>query len=250
MLPITPPTPQSAPTTDQKSEILVLKRLVRHLESHLRSPFSIEALAREFGLKRRGFYDFISICSTFDICRRVGHNCLEWCGISHSIPILNTIRLECRQEPPDRSLKEIFNYSLDASLQKLAVAVIKLFFILNVRLLDLRKVCRLLAQHDIKYPTMLRKLYSVRSGLEVAQIINKTDTVLQIQLLVPLEGDAKSPALKLSSLLNTQKEIEEQRVCEERRREFEELCSGMDHKDVFQVGQSFAPALSSVAIWG
>jgi hypothetical protein len=250
MIPIFPPEAKPVPTTDQGGETLILKRLVRHLESHLRSPFSIEALVREFGLKRRGFYDFVAICSTFDICRRVSNNSVEWRGISHAIPILNTIRLECRQEPPNRSLKEMFNYSLDASLQRLAVAVIKLFFILNVKLLDLRKVCRLLSQQDIKYPTMLRKLYTIRNGLELAQIITKTDAVLQIQLLIPLESNAKPPELKLSGLLNTQREIEEQRVCEGRRREFEELCSGMDHKSIFQDGQSFAPALPSFTTWG
>jgi hypothetical protein len=243
-----PPSPSEDPT-DPMTEALVLKRLVRHLESHPHSPISIDSLAHEFDIKRRGLYDFITICSTFDICRRITHNSLEWCGISRSIPILKTIRLECRQEPPDRSLKEIFNYSLDASLQRIAVAVIKLFFMLKLKFLDLRKVSRLLAQKNMKYQTMLRKLYTVVSGLEVARIVHKTEIVSQIQFLVPLDIGIELPELKVCNLLNTQDDIEDQKRSEARRKEFEELCSEMGHKEVFRDGLAFTSTLQSVATW-
>jgi hypothetical protein len=213
------------PNETSVNDTMALKRIVDHLELHPHTSFSIDGLAQDFGMKRRALYDFLSICSTFEICRRGQNNTVEWCGFCNSRPILRTIRVECQREPIHRSLKDIFNYSLDASLQKIAVAVIKLFFVLQVKLLDLRKVSRLFAQKTIKYKTMLRKLYTVTGGLDLARIVHKTETASQIQFLVPLDIGVEPLEMKLSGILNTQEELDEQRKCEIRRREFDQICS-------------------------
>jgi hypothetical protein len=119
----------------------------------------------------------------------------------------------------------MFNNSIDPSLQRLAVAIIKLFFYLRVKFLDLRKVGRLFSQRNTKYKTMLRKLYTVATGLELTGIIQKTRVVSEIQLVAPLEGDHDVIQLGLGSILNTKEELEEEHACARRRQEFEEVCT-------------------------
>jgi hypothetical protein len=216
---------RSSANGNSPSENINLTRVIRYLELHLHSKSSIDGLAQEFSIKRRCLYDFLSICSTLGICRRLPSNTVEWLGLTQSHPMLQSIRLECRQEDRDRDLKEMFDYSLDASLQRIAVAVIKLFYVLRVKYLDLRKVSRLFAQRNLKYKTMLRKLYTVTGGLELAQIVRKTAMVSEIQLLVPLDIESDPTKLKLSGMLNTREELEEQRISDKRRVEFEQLCS-------------------------
>jgi hypothetical protein len=198
--------------------------MIRHLELHPHSKSSIDGLIQEFNIKRRCLYDFLCISNTFGICRRLPTNTIEWIGLGQTHSILQSIRLECRQEDHARDLKAMFDYSVDASLQKIAIAVIKLFYTLRVKHLDLRKVSRLFAQRNLKYKSMLRKLYTVTAGLELAQIVRKTPIVSEIQLIVPLDSESDLTRLKLSGMLNTTEELQEQRISEMRRIEFEQVC--------------------------
>jgi hypothetical protein len=228
------------------SEPVVLRRILRYLESHLNTSCSIDGLAHDFGMKRRGLYDFLGICSIFGICRRVPNNQVEWLGMSESVAALQAIRTQIRQENDFRGLKEIFNYSMESSLPKIALAVVQLFFVLKVKFLDLRKVSRLFAQRNMKYKTMLRKLYTIAGGLQLARIVRKTSTVSEIQLLVPFDLDSESP-LKLGSMLNTPEELEEERTCELRRKEFDGVCLEFAHtKAVLQDRLPFPPPLRSL----
>jgi hypothetical protein len=130
--------------------------------------------------------------------------------------------------------------------------VIKLFFVLKVTSLDLRKIARLFAQNHIKYKTMLRKLYIVINGLEVAHLVRKTAAVSQIQLLVPLDVDNGPLQLKLCAILNSEEDLEEQRGCEIRRREFQEIFLDVGHAPPppdFQERVLFPPPLPSIASW-
>jgi hypothetical protein len=234
------------------SENINLTRVIHHLELHPHSKSLIDGLAQKFSIKRRYLYDFLSICTTLGICRRLPGNTVEWLGLAQSTLMLQSIRLECRQEDRERDLKEIFNYSMDASLQRIAVAVIKLFYVLQVKYLDLRKVSRLFAQRNLKYKTMLRKLYTVTGGLELAQIIRRTATVSEIQLIVPLDMESDLTRLKLSGMLNTSEELEEQRMSEKRRTEFEQVCLELSRSKAADLERRlpFPSLLPPFSSWG
>jgi hypothetical protein len=219
----TPPVPLPPVTETAMNENMMIKRIVGYLELHCNSKKSIDSLAQDFGVKRRGLYDFLSICSTFGICERHSGNLIEWHGIDRAETVMNSIREQCRSEPSNGGLQDIFTSSKDASLQRLAVAIIKLFFSLKVKFLDLRKASRLFAQHTTKYKTMLRKLYTVAAGLELAGIIRKTRVVSQIQLIAPLDAEHGIDQFRLESILNTKEELKEEQICAKRRKEFENI---------------------------
>jgi hypothetical protein len=115
----------------------------------------------------------------------------------------------------------MFNYSIDSSLPRISMGVVKLFFYLSVKSLDLRKIGKLFSQGKAKYKTMVRKLYTVATGLELAGIIQKTSVVSEIQLLIPLHVTEIPCTMSISFFLNTRKDIDERTIIEQRRKEFE-----------------------------
>jgi hypothetical protein len=234
---------RAAPMNDS----LALHRIFQHLEGSPRTLGSIDALAHEFGIRRRGLYDFISICSVFGICKRISNNQVEWDGANRSLARINAIRSESQQESSESKIKEVFNYYLDASLQRIAVGLVKLFFYLRVKFLDLRQVSRLFAQRTTKYKTMLRKVYTVATSLEIVGIVKKTTVVSEIQLSVPLDSEDSEKGLKVSSILNSKEQIELQKLGEKRRRDFEVVCTELkESQKTAEVPEGMKPMFKSL----
>jgi hypothetical protein len=212
---------------------------------------SIDDLAHEFGIRRRGLYDFISICCTFGICRRSSNNTIEWISVNRMLHVVTALRIEAQAESGESDIKRVFNYSLDFSLQRIARALVKLFFYLHVKFIDLRRVSRLFAQRNTKYKTMLRKVYTVATGLEILGIVRNTSVVSEIQLKSALDSENCTGQLKVSSILNTQEQLENERVCARRRREFTAVCEQLaDVQRVQQVPDAIKPVFPSLARWG
>jgi hypothetical protein len=226
-----------------------LQRIFQHLEINALTSQSIDGLSHEFGIRRRGLYDFISICSAFGMCRRISNSEVEWIGANRSAGYINTIRVES-QEPGDENIKDVFDYHLDASLQRIAVGFVKLFFYLRVKFLDLRQVSRLFAQRNTKYKTMLRKVYTVATGLEIARIVRKTSVVSEIQLNVPLDSEDSDVGFNFSSILNSKEQIERQKWGERRRRDFEAACAELrDTQRVSEAPEGVKPVFPSLDPW-
>jgi hypothetical protein len=205
------------------NESLVLRTMVLSLQCHPGHSRSIESLASEYGLKKRCLYDFVGICSVFRICHRTSDNQLEWFGLGHAQDVIGRIRDDVAAEASTAPLHQLFRNWADPSLPALATTVVKLFFYLSVGSLDLRKVGRLLAQGKTKYKTMVRKLYTVATCLERAEIIRKTAVVSEIQLNAPLHAARPGTMMDLASVLNSEKELKGLDACEARRRDFGEL---------------------------
>jgi hypothetical protein len=206
------------------NDSVALQKIFQSLETSPRSIRSIDALARGFSIRRRGVHDFVSICSAFGLCKRLSGNDLDWIGASQATESLNSIRREAEQEPRDKSISSVFNYSSDASLHRIAAGVVKLFFFLRVKFIDLRQISRLFAQ-GTKYKTMLRKVYTATTVLEVVGIVRKTTAVSEIQLNVSLDSEISGAGLNVSSILNSQAQIEHQLTAEKRKKDFEAICA-------------------------
>jgi hypothetical protein len=192
-------------------------------------------LAFEFGIRRRSLYDFLGICATFGLCRRISSSNIDWHSLNHAMPKINAIRIEAQNETAD--IKAVFDYNLDASLQRIAVGLIKLFFYLSVKFLDLRQVSRMFAQQAAKYKTMLRKVYTVAGSLEIVGFVKKTNAVSEIQLEVPLHSENCEGGLNVSSILNSEEQLEHQRVCARRLRAFEAVCLEFEDAEGIAVKQ-------------
>jgi hypothetical protein len=175
-------------------------------------------------MKRRGLYDFVSICAVFGICQRSSSNIIEWFGLDRASDAIDILRAEVHSDDRKTTLRGLFNYSADPSLPKISIAVVKLFFYMSVKSLDLRKVGKFFAQGNTKYKTMVRKLYTVAAGLEIAQIVRKTAVVSEIRLNAPLHLAGSDSQLGVAFVLNTRKELEDKVGYERRRKEFEDAC--------------------------
>jgi hypothetical protein len=215
--------PPTEPPESPANESLVLRDIVRTLQADPGPIRSIDSLSTDFGVRKRALCDFISICAVFGICRRASNNTLEWYGLDHASHTVATIRTEARSSEGQTALKLLFNYSIEPSLSRIAVAVVKLFFFLCVQSLDLRRVGRLFAQKTIKDKTMIRKLYTVACGLEIAGIIRKTATVSEIQLVMPLRATDGACSMAIPCFLNTPTDLVEIALIEQRRKEFDEI---------------------------
>jgi hypothetical protein len=198
--------------------------VILYLERHRHATASIDSLAYEFGLKRRTLYEFITICCTFGICHRVSTNSVQWLGIDQSASVIGTLRQQARECGADDQLNEILASSIGSSVSEIALAIVKLFFLLRVQSLDIRKISCIFAQKKTKYKTMLRKVYTVAAGLEFAAIVKKTTVASEIRLRVPLDWNLERPQMNLRAILNTNEEIQEEQKWVRRRQAFEEAC--------------------------
>jgi hypothetical protein len=184
------------------------------------------------------------------MCRRPSNGQVEWVGANRSSVQIDAIRVESEQEPADGNITDVFNYQLDASLQKIAAGLVKLFFYLRVKFLDLRLVSRLFAQRNMKYKTMLRKVYTVATGLEITGIVKKTNAVSEIQLNVQLDSEDSDRPLKFSSILNSKAQIQRQKLGERRRRDFEAICAELrDAQRGPEAPEGMKPVFQSLAPW-
>jgi hypothetical protein len=121
----------------------------------------LEDLAEAFNLRHRVLYDFVRICAAFDIFRRGANNYLEWRSLTRARDAINRFRVEVDAEGDNPDTLKQFRSSVNPSLQFMGVAIVKLFFSLDLKFLNLRKVGRVFAHGQTKYKTKQRKLYTV-----------------------------------------------------------------------------------------
>jgi hypothetical protein len=208
------------------TEGIALRKVITALEFERCGLQSIDVLARDFGLKRRGIHDFLTICAVFGICRRDLNSGVEWLGLDRSGAVIDQIRAEVEAEGGDSDgLCRIFDYSADPSLQRISCGIVKLFFYLGTPRLDVRKAGTLFAQGKTKYKTMLRKLYTVVAGLELAGVLTRTQVVSEVQLNAPLTLVHSPSQFSVPSILNSPDDAKRWHRFEMRRREFERMCT-------------------------
>jgi hypothetical protein len=138
--------------------------------------------------------------------------------------VIQGLRRQIEDDASTGELRQILDDSNDGSLERMALAVVKLFIFLRVKFLDLRQVARLFAQRKGNYKTTLRKLYTVSVALELAGIIRKTSNVSEIQLRISLDSRNTMCGMGLRCIVNTKEELAREQICEKRRKEFRETC--------------------------
>lgn len=208
-------------------DALALGEIVTELELHLSEMFSSEDLVIQFRVRRRSLHDFLSICSVYGICRQDPDTKPEWLGLDQSTAAIDSIRARILAERDDSDLLKRFSHSSGQTLPHIATSVVELFFYLNVKNLDVRHVARLFGHGKRRYKTMLPKLYTVVTGLELVGIVSRTAAGPAIRLNAPLQTPAKSNQFAVSSLLHSAEEEAQLRRYEARMREFERI-SGKD----------------------
>ena len=203
------------------NEMVALKAMVKEISKSNSKIYNLNTLCTTYGVKRRGFYDFLSIGQVFNICQKHSNDNFEWFGFSNANSVLEKIKKEARNTV-SVPIQAFFDCSLNSSIQNIAVSVVKLFFYLNQKTLDLRMIAKLFAQGSTKYKTMLRKLYTVAAGLELSEIIGKTNKVAEIRFLYPLQEVTTNP-LDIMSMLNSRDDQILEELFQQRRNEFNEL---------------------------
>lgn len=203
------------------NETMILKKVVYGIDSMHSCVYDLNKICLDNNIKRRGLYDFLSIASAFGICKKLSSDRFDWNGFTHLDRYIQNLAQQIECEARVRKMSDIFDCSSNASLQNIALNLIKLFHYLGVKYLDLRQVARLFAGKYAKYKTMLRKLYTISSSLEIAMIISKTTTSAEIKLNFSVKEPEYRGAMDIMSLLNTKKELETESVYEKRRKEFE-----------------------------
>jgi hypothetical protein len=168
------------------NESLPLKNLITVLEKGSRDKqYNITFLCESNNVKRRALYDFIVIASAFHACYRKTNNEFEWRGLRVFQEAIPTMAKQFETECVSQSILTLFDCSNQPTLAKLAVSLIQLFAYLHENIIDIRQAAKLFAQKGAKYKTMLRKLYTVISCLEVADVVSRTNSSAEIKLLVP-----------------------------------------------------------------
>jgi hypothetical protein len=206
-------------------ESICLKKIIDFLELNIAIIVSVDDLTANHGVKRRAVHECVTVCSVFGMCSKSANGAVQWLGRQQAETSIPKMRAAIVRECQGKTMKQTFDCSQDASLAHIAVSLVKLYFYLGTKCLDLRKVGRLFAQRTIKYKTILRKLYTVASVLTLVSVLRRTTSASELQLVYPLKPD--SPAqFSVEVMLNTEEELEEEQNYERRRREFEQIVTG------------------------
>lgn len=198
----------------------MLRKTIKTISQSSKSVFGINEVCSEFGIKRRGLYDFLSVSAIFDVCKKTTNDEFLWIGLGGIEGKLKEIQGRLENDAKETSMLDLFNCATNSSIQNVSICVIRLFLYLNVKCLDLREVGKLFCQKRCKYKTMLRKLYTVASSLEIAGIISRTVLVAEIKLNFGPEHDEQS-TMDVRSLLNSGTETNNGQNYVERRAAYE-----------------------------
>lgn len=222
----------------------LLKKTIETISQSPRKMFGINGVCSAFGIKRRGLYDFLSVSTIFGVCRKANSDEFEWIGLGGIEKKLKEISDGLERDATTASVLELFNCATNSSIQNVSVCVIRLFLYLNVRCLDLREIGKLFCQKRCKYKTMLRKLYTVASSLEIAGIISRTAVVAEIKLNFNPAGEERK-AMDVRSLLNKSSDTEKEQRYAERREAYEAYVK--DERQVVSAVRTDRPILAPIS---
>jgi hypothetical protein len=147
---------------------------------------------------------------------------LQWLGLGRAVLAVERIRQRVLDDSPPQDLRAVFDYSINSSLPGIAGAIVRFFFIIGVRFLDIKKVAVLFSQGKPTHKTLLRKMYTVVIGLELAGIVTRTAAVSEIKLNLAGEIDERN-VCRLSSILNSDEEVKRAEITERRRKEYQQI---------------------------
>jgi hypothetical protein len=170
----------------KSAESRKLRPIVDHFEESTEKIFQLEDVVARFDVKRRLLYDFVICLNSLRLCRKVSTASIEWFGVKRLNDTVLRILEELREEiTSHKTVKTIFctgRFDEDP-FENAAWNVIKMFLYLGTGKLDLRTVAALLTERDVKYKTMLRRLYTVASTLEGLDVIRKTEQTAEVELI-------------------------------------------------------------------
>ena len=234
---------KKSPVSDSEN----ISHIVHFIEVEPNKSFSVNKLCNDFKIKRRVLYDFVSILSEFGCCTKIYAEKFEWFGLSALNKKINDMKATFDKESrilKDNQIRDSFDCVTNTSLPQIAVCIIKLFFYLNVKTLDLREACKFFVMKDpAKYNTLLRKMYTVSSRLKVVGILSETLNTAEIHLC-NFESQANNDSsnsrnVKINNLINTDQELKIEQIYSQRRKEFESFQKPGSN------GSSFASSSSS-----
>lgn len=150
-------------------ESVSLNDVILYLDQRRDGVVDVNDLVSHFCVKRKTVFDFMSIMCALGIASKATSNEFLWRG-AHRLDDAVAFVTQARSDSPDRTLDQEFTCAKDASLGNISLLLLKLFAALGVDVLDLRKVATLLGKHH-RYPSMLRRLVTISSCLQVVNVV-------------------------------------------------------------------------------
>lgn len=231
------------------NETAALKHLIRSISAFPPKIYSTNELSQQYNCKRRGMFDFLCVGNIFQVCRKISNENFEWLGYHNVKNVLISIAQSQDVHSKSSVIEDVFDCVNTSSLSNLAFCVVKLFFFLNTECLDIRQISKLFSRNGAKYKAMLRKLYTVITGLELCEIVSRTNNVAEIKFRYPLSSfyeKKDTNLLSINSMLNTTEDLEEENMFKARRSKFNNLTYDPRY-NTYRFTSSVSPIHSLVA---
>lgn len=202
------------------NESLNLVSAIKEMNKNIGQAFDINLTCERFGIKRRMFFDFLSISSSFDIIQHRTNDIFIWNGSTLPPDVIKSFRAIMKDETT--SIEELFSCFDNSSIRKVSSNLILLFSYLQTNILDLRDVGKLFTQGKNNYKTMLKKLYTIASALECLGILSKTGRTAEVKLnVLELIPNAQQNIADLNTLLNTKESAHQAIVIKNHQEQFQ-----------------------------
>lgn len=148
-----------------------IKALIKTFDSDQNNKhYNISSICNSYGITRRIFYDFITIMTAIEIAKKINSEEFIWICVRNHISLIDKIKDEMKSE----NIKiDIFNCENDGKLSEVTIKLIKLFYFLGTDTIDIKKVSKLFVSGIVKRKTMIRKLYTITTSLEIIGLICK-----------------------------------------------------------------------------
>ena len=166
---------------EQVNDSTILQNISDHFEGSNTNVFVISELGNYFKVNKRTIKDFINVCVAFNVCRKINNDAFEWYGYNNIPQTIQKFEKEIKTCSFYHGMLDLFNCSMNGSLENISISVVKLFLYLNRKYLDVHNIAKLFSQNQCKYNTMLRKLYTVGICLRICGVISKTNKVSEFK---------------------------------------------------------------------
>lgn len=177
------PAKKSRVQKSSNNENSKLFAIITELENSKYKSFQIGQICEKFSIKRRVFYDFVSIILVFGICDKKSTEVYEWRSLNISKDLIDKFRAEIDEESKSKCMETLFDCSSDSSLQNITKKLIQLLIYLGMTVIDLKAAGKLFSQGKVNFKTMLRKLYTICSCFELLGVTVRTKKTGEMKLV-------------------------------------------------------------------
>lgn len=166
----------------------IVRQIMRQYTEEKPQGIHVIKLSKEMQIEKRRLYDLFNILAALKVCNRIDdtRQGFEWVDINMIPGAIKEIFIETELKVQHGGIRSLLPLERSPSLGSLTRALLSIYFLTGCTKLNVKLLVILFAEKPIKYKQMLRRLYLVAFFLEQVDILKRTTSIGEYQILFDL----------------------------------------------------------------